>query len=154
MFGFGKDARARRDAIALMRKSMEVRARYLAAERQQRNLPPEPGHDPDPGRLAEELAGKAPKASMRRFAGQRLPSLSGTGLAAEAMFHGLDDLENRPRERRLVADAMVLLFRAANENKTNLTSADLSMLQVIAQSYERHPFIIDLIRFGTKDADA
>lgn len=146
MFGLGREARVRREAAKCMQDVMQTEQRLTAAVLQQLGSSNRAADTPsDCTALVERLMVKASKSSMGQFAGKRLPSLTGIGLALETLYHGVDDFGVSPPDRRLIVHSLQSLLAAAAQRKDQLNDADFEMLNVIAGSYERHPRIAEIL---------
>ena len=132
MFGFGTEARQRREAVKIM---------YLAMVRAHVDLVDEPSDALPHPALADELMGRVSKWPTRRFAGHALPNPSAVGLAMEALSYGMDELSARPADQQLVIGALGQVLRDAAEHQDKINDADYELFQLLGKRYVTHPLV-------------
>ena len=135
MFGLGKEARERREAVKIIRTAME-----MASVREELGLPPEPGAT-DRATLAEQLMARVSKWPTRRFAGQVLPNPSAVGLAIEALSYGLDDLRSRPADQQQAIGGLGRVLRYAAEHPDKINDADYELFKMFGHRFVNHPAV-------------
>lgn len=141
MFGFGREARERREAVKLICAALEAEAQKKAAIKAHLGLAPEPSSTTPFPTLAEQLMARVGKWPTRRIAGQVLPNPSAVGRAIEALSYGLDDLAGRNADQQIVLAALggVLAYAAKHQDRIN--DADYEMFQIMGERYVNHPVV-------------
>ena len=135
MFGLGRQARERRDALKIIIQAME-----WASYRELLNLPPEPGTT-DRATLAEQLMARVSKWPRRKFAGRVLPNPSPLGLAMEALAYGLDDMSSRPADQQQVIGALGRVLKYAAQHPDKINDADYELFQIFGPRFVNHPAV-------------
>jgi hypothetical protein len=135
VFGLGKEARERREAVKIIRTAME-----MASFREELGLPPEPGTT-ERATLAEQLMARVSKWPTRKFAGQVLPNPSAVGLAMEALAYGLDHMSSRPADQQQVIGGLGRVLRYAAEHPDKINDADYELFQMFGRRFVNHPAV-------------
>jgi hypothetical protein len=135
VFGLGKEARERRDAVKIIIQAME-----WASYRELLSLPPQPGAT-DRATLAEQLMAGVSTWPKCKFAGQLLPNPSAVGLAMQALSYGLDDLSSQPADQQQVFGALGKVFRYAVEHPDKINDADYELFQILGRRFVNHPAV-------------
>lgn len=141
MFGFGGEARERREAVKLIRAALDADAGKKADMRAHFGLAPEVSGATPHSTLAEQLMARVSKWPTRRFAGQVLPNPSAVGLAIEGLSYGLDDTSACPADQQLVMGALGGLLAYAAKHQDRLNNADYEMFQIMGARYVNHPLV-------------
>ena len=141
MFGFGMEARQRREAVKLIRAALDADAQKKAAMQALFGLAHKVSITTPHPTLAERLMGRVSKWTTRRFAGQVLPNASAVGLAIEALSYGINDLAGSPADQQLTLGALGGVLAYAAKHQDQMNDADYEMFQIMGARYVNHPLM-------------